>query len=124
MKTRMNKLWTTGLLAGLIINLSAVTSPADLIVVDTLPANNRANLTAEAGQTFTTGLLGAEHSLLAIEIESASTGNVSDPQGPFVLEVWTDTDGDFATWDPGTLVASSLNQTSFVAGFTSVRPWM
>lgn len=31
----------------------------------------------------------------------------------YTAEIWTDTDGDFATWDPGDLVARSTNSLSF-----------
>lgn len=82
------------------------------IVVDTLPANNQANLSPDAGQTFTTGIL-TLNGLGAIEIEgpqNSATGTV------FGLELWTDTDQDHSTWDPGTLVATATNTSAFSNG--------
>jgi len=82
-------------------------------VVNTLPANNQANLAADAAQTFTTGIL-TEAGLGSIEIEAPQAVS-SEFLGPFTLELYTDTDGDHGTWDPGTLVATSTEGT-FVAG--------
>jgi len=78
------------------------------VIIDTLPANNQANLAADAGQTFTTGILGSENALTTIEIEGPqATGAV----GPFTLELWTDADGDHSTWGTGSLIATSDSQT-------------
>ena len=85
------------------------------VITTTLPANNQANLTADAGQTFTTGSLYNERILDTIEIANPATGSGS-LLGPFILELWTDTDGNYATWDPNTLVASSINTGTFTAG--------
>jgi hypothetical protein len=87
------------------------------VIVNTLPANNQANLDADAGQTFTTGSLGAETNLLSIEIEG--------PQGPatgavltYALALWTDTDGDHTTWDPGILLGTSQVDTVVIGSAT------
>lgn len=85
------------------------------VIVSTLPANNQANLQADAGQTFTTTTMGAENALATIEIEGPQTTNGSDPLGPFTLELYTDADGDHATWGTGTFLAASDSQ-SMVAG--------
>ena len=100
------------------VSLALTTVPGQAtLIVDTLPANNQANLTADAGQTFTTPIsLGAENLLSTIAIEGPQTdpGGAS-PLGPFVLELWTDTDGNSGTWDPGVLLGASDSQ-SIVAG--------
>lgn len=77
------------------------------VIVDTTPANNQANMSASAGQTFTTGTLGFENKLDTITILTANGINGTDPVGPFTLKLFTDTDGNFATWDPGSEVAAS-----------------
>ncbi len=82
------------------------------VVVDTLSANNQANLTADAGQTFTTGTL-TETFLDTIIIEGPQSGGAL--LGPFTLELYADIDGDHSTWDPGALLDTSDSQ-SFTAG--------
>jgi len=74
------------------------------VIVDTLPANNQANLTADAGQTFTTSALGAENALSTIEIEGPQAGATGTA---FTLELWTDVDGDHSTWGTGVLLGTS-----------------
>jgi hypothetical protein len=97
-----------------IITLSAKSD----VIVDTLPANDQANLSADAGQTFTTGFLGAENALATIEIEGPQASNPGDALGPFTLELWTDADGNHATWGTGTFVASSDSQSMVTGGAT------
>jgi len=82
------------------------------IVVDTLPANNQANLNADAGQTFTTGALTLK-GLGTIEIEGPQSGASGTVFG---LELWTDTDQNHSTWDPGTLLATATNTSAFSNG--------
>lgn len=94
------------------------TSGQAAVIVTTLPANNQANLQPDAGQTFTTTVLGSENALSTIEIEGPQATEGGDPMGPFVLELWTDGDGDHATWDPGTLLASSDSQSMTAGGAT------
>ncbi|MFT6178232.1 MAG: hypothetical protein ACJAQT_004041 [Akkermansiaceae bacterium] len=88
------------------------------VIVNTLPANNQANLNADAGQTFTTTVLGAENALSTIEIEGPQSANGTDPMGPFTLELHTDLDGDHSTWGTGSLIASSDSQTFTAGGAT------
>lgn len=85
------------------------------IIVDTLPANNQANLNPDVGQTFTTGVLSG-NLLSTIEIEGPQVIRDGDPTGPFTLELWSDTDGDHSTWDPGVLIATSTNSESMFEG--------
>jgi hypothetical protein len=89
------------------------------VIVNTMPANNQANLNADAGQTFTTTALGAENALASIEIEGPQATNGLDPLGPFTLELYTDADGNHATWGTGTLLGSSDSQ-SMIAGGQSI----
>jgi hypothetical protein len=100
------------------LSLASATQAA--IIIDTTPANNQANLAAPAGQTFTTATLGTNNLLDSITIITASTVGGGDPIGPFTLKLFTDTDGNFATWDPGTEVAASTNSASLPAGNQSV----
>ena len=100
------------------LSLASATQAA--IIIDTTPANNRANTDAQAGQTFTTGALGTDNLLDSITIITASLVGAGDPIGPFTLKLFTDTDGNFATWDPGTEVAASTNSASLPAGNQSV----
>jgi hypothetical protein len=107
------------ILSSMIIGLGIglVAANADLIVADSTPANDRADLQPAAGQTFTTGVLGENNLLLSIEIQGPRDApGATHPLGPFYLEVWTDTDGDFQTWDPGTLVGASLEANSIQVG--------
>jgi hypothetical protein len=100
------------------LSLASATQAA--IIIDTTPANNQANLAAPAGQTFTTATLGTNNLLDSITIITASTVGGGDPIGPFTLKLFTDTDGNFTTWDPGTEVAASTNSASLPAGNQSV----
>jgi|GEM_PF-1631813 len=100
------------------LSLASATQAA--IIIDTTPANNQANLSAQAGQTFTTATLGTNNLLDSITIITASLVGAGDPIGPFTLKLFTDTDGNFATWDPGTEVAASTNSASLPAGNQSV----
>jgi hypothetical protein len=100
------------------LSLASATQAA--IIIDTTPANNRANMSTQAGQTFTTGTLGTDNLLDSITIITASLVGAGDPIGPFTLKLFTDTDGNFATWDPGTEVAASTNSASLPAGNQSV----
>lgn len=90
---------------------------ASTIIVDSVTgADNRAAMVAAAGQTFTTGVLGTDNRLSSISIlgdpgGAANTSTVS-------AELRLDTDGDFTTWDPGTLVASSTNSQVIAASNT------
>jgi hypothetical protein len=93
------------------------------VIVNTLPANNQANLDPDVGQTFTTTVLGAENALSTIEIEGPQTSVGTDPLGPFTLELWTDADGDHSTWGTGTLLASSDSQ-SMVAGGATITTFI
>lgn len=100
----------------LLVTLAAGTLAAPAaVIVNTLPANNQANLNPDAGQTFTTSVLGAENALATVEIEGPQTTNGSDPLGPFTLELYTDADGNHATWGTGTFLGASDSQ-SMVAG--------
>jgi len=77
------------------------------VIYDTLPANNQANLAADAGQTFTTSVLGAENALSTIEIEGPQSGGLADA---ITIQLWTDLDGDHSTWGTGSLLATSDSQ--------------
>lgn len=85
---------------------SALSANATTVIVDTTPANNQANLSADAGQSFTTPTLGTDHLLSSIDIMGPQGGANATV---FTAEIWTDTDGNFETWDPGALVAASTN---------------
>lgn len=81
---------------------------ASVIIVDTVTGtDNRATMSAAAGQTFTTGLLGTDNLLSTISIHGDSGGSANG--ATVSAQLWLDTDGNFATWDPGTLIATSTN---------------
>ena len=84
---------------------------ADHVIFDTTPVNNQANLTASAGQTFTTpdaATLGAE----AFLKEITQFGPTSTAGGfTYAMELYEDLDQDPATWGLGTLLASTGEQT-------------
>lgn len=103
----------------LLLPLLAATSTA-AVIVDTTPPNNRANLTSQAGQTFTTGVIGAETALSSITIITASAISGSDPTGPFTLKLFADVDGNFSTWDPGAELAASTNTASLTPAGSAV----
>jgi hypothetical protein len=84
-----------------------LTANAGLIVDTITGSNNRATMDADAGQTFTTGTLGVENLLSEIIILGDSGGSASG--ATVSAQLWIDTDQDFGTWDPGTLVATSTN---------------
>ena len=105
------------------IMLSAASMQA-AIVVQTVRggAGDQANLSATdpteflgAGQTFTSGVLGLETLLSSVDLVMPNTVG-GDPLGPFTIEIWTDFDNDATTFDPDTLVASSVNQITIVGG--------
>ncbi len=75
------------------------------VIVDTLPADDRAGI-ADYGQTFTANGLGGETNVLTIEIEGPRDNQLAD----FVsVEIYVDTDGDQSTWDPGAMLGVSTN---------------
>lgn len=81
---------------------------ASTVIVDSVTgADNRAAMTKDAGQTFTTGVLGTDNRLSLISIlgDSGGAGNAAT----VTAELRLDTDGNFTTWDPGALVATSTN---------------
>ncbi|QQL44942.1 PEP-CTERM sorting domain-containing protein [Sulfuriroseicoccus oceanibius] len=86
------------------------------IILDTSPANDRADLSTQAGQTFTlTTGDGLDQALNSIVVFGPSdAGNAGLTTVEYTLKVWTDLDGNFSTWDPGQLVAESTN-TSTIA---------
>ena len=85
---------------------SVLNANATTVIVDTTPANNQANLTKAAGQTFTTATLGTDNLLSSVDVMGPQGGATATV---YTAEIWTDTDGNFATWDPGVLVAASTN---------------
>ncbi|WP_235203478.1 PEP-CTERM sorting domain-containing protein [Sulfuriroseicoccus oceanibius] len=82
-------------------------------IIDITPGDNRANMSQDAGQTFTTGVLGAESFLSEIGIFGDSNGTASS--SVVTAQLWIDTDQDFGTWDPGALVATSTNSQAIAA---------
>ncbi len=85
------------------------------IIVDSLLGNDRANLNT-AGQTFTVNGLGGETGLASIDVE----GPLDHVREDLVaVEIWTDTDGDHATWDPGTLLGTSTTAQLFLSEVSS-----
>jgi autotransporter-associated beta strand protein len=96
----------------LAITLGLVGISQALTVVNTTPPNDRANVSPQAGQTFTTPVLGADNKLDTVTVITASDLPAGSPTGPFTLKVFTDTDGNFSTWDPGVQVAASTNTAS------------
>lgn len=92
----------------LLLTAALSTSASAVTIVDTITgSNNRATMSQDAGQTFTTGVLGTEDLLSTIAILGDSGGTAN----PVTVsaQLWLDTDGDFQTWDPGALVATSTN---------------
>ncbi len=81
------------------------------LIIDTTPANNQANMSAQAGQTFTTGTLGTNNRLDSITVITANTIGGSDPVGPFTLNLYTNNNA-FTSWAPGSLIAASTNTAS------------
>ncbi len=86
---------------------AAMTASAGIIVDSITGADNRAYMSPAAGQTFTVGTLGTGNELSSITILGSSGGGGN--LAVVSATLWTDTDGDFGTWDPGTLVATSVN---------------
>lgn len=95
------------------LGLSLAPASAATTLIDTSPPNNQATLAALAGQTFTTPAMGAENQLTTITIVTPATIFDADPTGPYTLKVWAN-DGDFNTWAPAALVATSTNSASLV----------
>jgi MYXO-CTERM domain-containing protein len=94
-----------------ILAASSFAANAATVVVSTTRggSGDQANMSSQAGQTFTTSTLGSDTQLSSIDLVGPNTGVGADPLGPFTVKVWTDTDGDATTWDPGSLVASSIS---------------
>ena len=87
--------------------LSMSVATAD-VLLDTLPANDQANFSADCGQTWMTGTLGRSNKLSAIEVATRSAG---DGGGAVYLAVYENqaASGDSANWIVGDLVGVSLN---------------
>ena len=87
---------------------STLVSQAVTEVIDTTTNSysieDRGNFTlSDTGQTFTTGTLGTDDTLQTIQLQQPRdfpSGNTSGDH--ITIELWTDTDGNHATWDPGT----------------------
>jgi hypothetical protein len=101
-----------------VLAASTLAANAATTVIDTtttaFSTHDRGNFPlTNTGQTFTTGNLGADTNLSTIQSQEArdypgtSTGDV------LTLEIWTDTDGNHATWDPGVLLGTSTNTVAF-----------
>jgi MYXO-CTERM domain-containing protein len=58
------------------------------------------------GQTFTTGSLGSETTLATIQLQQPRDYTGSSSGDNITVELWTDTDGNHTTWDPGTKLGS------------------
>jgi hypothetical protein len=104
-------------LSATLVGVAVGTTHAATIVIDTLPANNQANLTAPAAQTFTTGLLDGNTTLASIEIEGPQ-GTAAGMVLTYALALFEDTDQDHATWDPGALLGTSQVDSVVVGGAT------
>lgn len=87
------------------------------VIVNTLPANNQANLSSDAGQTFTTGSLGGDTNLSTIEIEGPQ-GVASGMVLTYSLALYQDIDQDHTSWDLGTKLGESQVDTVVVGGAT------
>lgn len=93
------------------LTAATVAASASTVVVS-VPrgaSGDQANFSTNSGQTFTTGSLDTDTILSTIALVGPNTAGGTDPVGPFTVKLWTDTDGNATTWDPGTLVASSTN---------------
>ena len=83
--------------------------PADTdVIFDTLPRNDQANLSADAGQTWMTHALGGARQLDTIEVATRAAGAHG---GSVYLAVYGNdaSGGDAANWILGNLVALSVN---------------
>lgn len=100
-----------------VLAAGAIVASAGLVVDTTgYSSIDRANFQlANTGQTFTTGDLGAETFLSTIVLLEARDypGTVPSTGDAITLELWTDTDQNHATWDPGALLGTSLNSVVF-----------
>lgn len=77
------------------------------VIIDTIPTNDRANLSVDAGQSFTTGTLGTANLLATIEIQGPRNDVPDSILGPFALALYDDVDQDPNTFDRGSLLGTS-----------------
>lgn len=102
---------------------TALVASAATTVIDTTTnvysTNDRGDFPlANTGQTFTTGSLGTDMFLSVIQLqESRDYPKTDAPENQIgdvlTLEIWTDIDGDHATWDPGVKLGTSTNTATF-----------
>jgi len=110
-----------------LVTAFAPSAAADLVIFDTTPRNNQANLGAAAGQTFTTpdaATLGVNTLLKSVEQFGPSAINNVNENVTYGLQLWTDVDQNPTTWTLGTLLGTTSVQTigvdeSAVFDFTS-----
>lgn len=91
----------------LILAATSLAANAATTVIDTTKntysTSDRGNFSlANTGQTFTTGSLGSDTTLTTIQLQQPQDFPASSSGDSITLELWTDTDGNQATWDPGT----------------------
>lgn len=109
----MKTLLTTAAAVALV---AASAQAATIIDTGTPVSGGQGDLGADAGQTFTTGVLGAENFLDTISIFGPASGATATVHG---LELWSDTDGDFQTWDIDTLLTTASNTGTLDNGATT-----
>jgi MYXO-CTERM domain-containing protein len=81
---------------------------------------------SNTGQTFTTGSLGLDTTLATIQLQQPQDFPGASSGDNITIELWTDTDGDHATWDPGTKLggftssAVTFNSAGTVSDFSFI----
>ncbi len=91
----------------LVLAVTSFSANAATTVIDTTKntysISDRGNFSlADTGQTFTTGSLGSETTLTTIQLQQPQDFPTTSSGDNITLELWTDTDSNQATWDPGT----------------------
>jgi hypothetical protein len=105
-----------GVIAALAAASLVVNAQTTVIDTTSYAGQDRGNFSPNnTGQTFTTGVLGPDIYLSSISLKEprdypGTTPSIGDT---ITLELWTDTDGNHATWDPGTLLGTSQNSVLF-----------
>ncbi|MFC4991274.1 PEP-CTERM sorting domain-containing protein [Rubritalea tangerina] len=92
-----------------VIGVASMGASQAALIFDTLPINNSGQ-SDNLGQSFTTGILGAENILNTIVLQGATNAGSGTEDFNATLRIYADLSGDHTDWNQGALLASSDTQ--------------